>query len=312
MRGAFLLLITLAVSATPLTTFAQVYDLQLQPTAPEAEEEFEVSLKGDVFNRSAIQWFINGSEKTEVKNSNIISLEAPKVGESMTVSAQVTLTDGSVVITKETLTPARVDLIIEANTVVPPFYKGRKLPSSGSTLTATALTFTKETKFPSEYTYIWKVDNKTQDGGATLGKNNLSFVPSFENEVIISVDVLTRGGKLVATKAQVIPIVSPEIHFYEKNPLRGLSFVALPNPFIFVGDEITVRAEGYFMGSELMGENVLREWKIDNSTTESSNDSDEEITLNKSDTSGSSVLSFHIRNLKQLLQGAKRSITIQF
>lgn len=311
-----ILIICVLILGLPYYSYAQSdsssFNLELSPQLPNANSSFSVKITGNNDNRISTQWFINGVENTAYKNQNTISLRAGTVGTVINITARITLFDGSIVETRHTVIPNRVDLIIEADTTVPAFYNGRRLPSTGSAVTATAFVFTKEKLSPDEYVYAWKLNNKTQNGGGSKGENSFSFIPEFEREVLLSVDVFDRSGKLIASKSQIIPIVKPELYFYEKNPLRGLSLVVLTDPYIFIGEETTIKAEEYFMSREIPNENLLTEWKIDNRTQNNNEENPREIILNKKGRGGSIELSFHIRNIKQLLQGVKKSLEIQF
>lgn len=311
-----LFIFSATILLAPFYSYAQFSSdtlrLELSPTIPEANAPFSVKLTGNNESRASTQWFINGTENTTFKNQNSITLQSGGIGSTMSIYAKVTLANGKILEAKNTITPNRVDIIIEANTAVPPFYKGKKLPSSGTLITAAALVFTKEKGLPSEYSYLWKLDGKTQGGSALKGQDSFTFTPGFGDENILSVDIFDRTGKHIASKSQIIPILKPELYFYEKNPLRGLSFVALSDPYIFIGDETTIKAEGYFMDYEDSDTKLLHEWKIDGIKQLIYKTEQTEITLSKEGRTGSVMLSFHIRNLNQLLQGAKKSLSIQF
>lgn len=286
--------------------------LELSPQYPQANQEYTIALKPSGINAQLIRWFINGTEDFTSKNKNDIKHTAGDIGTQTIIKASVTLQDGSVVEAFRTIAANRVDLLIDAETLTPPFYKGKTLPSSGSEVKVTALVFTKERSPESSYSYLWKINGSVQNGGAVKGGNVLSFVPSFDTSTLISVNVLNTNGQVIASKSETLPIAEPELLFYEKNPLRGMSFVSMSNPYIFIGDEIQIRAEGYYMNTALAGSNILREWKINGTVVENDPQNPQEISLQKEGTSGGSQVSFHIRNLQQLLQGVQDSITIQY
>lgn len=297
----------------PLFTHAQSVDnaLSVSPEYPEVGEIYTVKFSNYSSSRSSIQWFINGVEDTLSKNKASITLQADTI-DTTTVTARVTEQDGTKTETKRTISPNRVDLVINADTVVPAFYDGRTLPSSGSAIHARALVFTKANLPPGSYSYLWKVNDKTQLGGPVRGKNTFEFTPGFEEEILVSVDVLGNNGAIVAQESELVPIVKPELYFYEKNPLRGLSYNAILDEYVFIGNEATIRGEGYYMSRDLFGTDVLREWKIDGKTSGDSAGDPNEITIEKNGEGGTSKLSFHIRNLRQLLQGVEESISIKF
>jgi len=61
------------------------------------------------------------------------------LGEKKTVTIKVVSRRGGYLEEKITFQPALVDLMWEANTYTPPFYKGKALTSSKSSITVTAI-----------------------------------------------------------------------------------------------------------------------------------------------------------------------------
>lgn len=314
--SVFTLFFLLVFAVIPLFSYAQVGNsnltLALDPAFPDANQIYTVNLVGYTQNRASLSWFINGIEQEAYKNKNSMTTQGGAIGVVANITAKVTLLSGEVVTIKHTVTSNRVDMLVEANTVVPPFYKGRRLPSSGSTVHATALVFTKLQEPQSSLAYLWKLNGQTQNGGAIQNDNTFSFTPSFENQATLEVSVLNKNGAIIAQESKLIPIVKPELAFYEKNPLRGQLFTALTDPFLFIGDEITLRAEAYFMSKDLFTNDVLRRWNVNGENVKGDVSDQNELTLHKEGGSASSKVSFHIRNLKQLLQGVEKSITVNF
>jgi hypothetical protein len=194
---------------------------------------------------------------------------------------------------------------------VPPFYKGKRLGSSGSTFTATALTFSGSPKETGTLTYLWRVGSKVQNGGVPTTQNSIRFSSEFESELVVSVSVF-KNGIQIAQKAILVPIIVPEVYFYEKNPLRGLSSVAMRGPHLFIGEELLMRAEAYFVDTDLASSNVLRTWKVNNKTVPGDENDPYELTLQKQEGGGVSNISFSLQNMAKLLQGVSGNIGVQF
>ncbi len=304
----------------PFLTFAQTQAeilsealrISISPSYPISNEEYTVTLQSFAVQKSTVTWFVNGKEVTANKNKDTLTQNAGNPGSKTVVTAAVTTNDGTRVEKRVTITPSRIDLHIDGNSIVPAFYQGRELPSSGNQIDVHAIAFTGLNTPPSNYLYLWKLNGVVQNGGAVRGNNLLSFTPSLQKEVVVSIEVQNSAGQVLAQKSQSISISQPELYFYEQNPLRGLSPHALSNLYTFIADEMTIRAEGYFMSPELQGQNILREWKINNKVVTNAQTDPQEITIQKEGNRGSSKLSFHIRNLQQLLQGVEKSITLSF
>lgn len=306
------LLIVFSFCITTNTSNAQVgVSLVTNPSYPEAGESYSVSVSGVNDPFAKVLWYRDGKAQPELGNVRSITLEAKGIGVSERISAEVTTRSGDRGSVSRTIVPVRTDILISADTLVPPFYKGRKLGSSGSTFTATALTFTGSPKDTGALSYLWRVGNKVQNGGVPSTQNSVRFSSGFEDEMLVSVGIF-KNGTQIAEKAVVVPIIEPEMHFYEKNPLRGLSKVALKSPYLFIGEELLLRAEAYFVDTDLASVDVLRTWKVNNRAVEGNTNDPYELTLQKQEGSGSSKISFSLQNMAKLLQGVSGSIGVQF
>lgn len=273
---------------------------------------FSAHIVGNAEQRASIKWYINGNEEAAYRDLDTIELTSPDIQHPLTLTAQVKYLDGSVATAKKSITTARIDMLVSANTLVPPFYTGRRLPSPGSAITVTALMYDKAQTSPSRFSYLWKVNGTIQNGGAIYGKNTLTFTPSlFDSSENVSVEVLNAKGTSIAARTMRIPLATPEVVFYEQNPLRGLSQNALQDQYIMIGDEATIRAEGYYMGQNILSPLIQKKWLI-NGVPVSANADPMEITLTKKGNSGRAALSFSIRNAAQLLQSAEKQIMITF
>jgi hypothetical protein len=288
--------------------------LVLSPQYPEPNETITATLNDFSVNTSgaSIQWFIDGKEVPDSKNNRAIEFSTGALGSSLQVLAVTTLPNGSVLRAEKRIRPVRLDILIEADTRVPTFYKGRSIPATGGSVQLTALPFTGEARNPESYSYTWRVEDKVQGGGSRFGKNSINFTADFQKQITVSVDVIDTNGTVVTSESISVPLTDPELYFYEINPLRGMAEIAMNDNFIFVGEEIKVRAEPYFIDNALFSENPHQEWKLNNKVVANPNSDLQEITLRRSGDSGSFTLEYHIRNLKQLLQGVKDSVTVRF
>jgi len=298
---------------SPLVSTAQssasLY-LTVNPQFPEAGESYTVSARvsGNSSPRSKLVWYVDDKPLDTPDNQDSLTLTALETQSKITARAQ--LADGTEITASKTISPFRVDLIVDAETRVPSFFKGKSLPTSGSPFTVKALVFANGVQTTKDLSYAWKV-GKTASG-AVRGNNSVSYTPSFESEVLVSVDIFDARNKKIASDAIRVPIKAPEVLFYEHNPLRGLSTVALQQPHIFVGNELRIRAEAFYLNEAIKPDDLFIEWRFDGKEVAVSSEDKQEITILKEGETGNSILSFHIRDLKELLHGAQKALTIKF
>ena len=304
----------------PLTAAAQFIpntqsaELRLLPAVPEPNQAVSVTLEAYTIDTTGatIIWFVDGVENTETRNLRNLTLTAKGLGETTTVTAQINLPTGEQITTQQVITPTLLDVVLEGQTLVPAFYQGRPLLTVGSQVRAVAIPYLGDGRQPENFTYIWKLNNNPLYGGPVTGRNVAEFQLGLGRNQILSVDVLGASGQMVAKKSLVLPLVDPEIHFYVKNPLRGIIQRSVQPPFILAGEEVTLRAEPYYMDQNIFSLNPLLEWKVNNDVVESGSTDPLELTLRRTSGSGSSDVSFHIRNLRQLVQGVEQSLRVQF
>lgn len=140
-----------------------------------------------------------------------------------------------------------IDLLIEADTYVPSFYKGRAEPTAGSSMRLAAI--------PSDYgpvtKYLWNVN------GNLLNVSDQTItitVPSNVNEMIVTVSAIDQNGNSIGKTTEYIPVSLPSVSFYEVNPLRGASSIAIAQRLNLIGEEVSVRAEPYFLNNQSLSE----------------------------------------------------------
>jgi len=139
---------------------------------------------------------------------------------------------------------SNVDIIVEANTYIPYFYGGRAEPTAGNSIRLVALT---EEVGEQSLTYRWKLGNIYTVTNNPVLETKLSQI---EEVVLIEVTVINSNNIVIGKGSEFVSVSEPKILFYEDNPLRGTSRVAVQDNLILIGSETTIKAEPYFIGTE--------------------------------------------------------------
>jgi len=306
-------LATSAIAQIP--TGPQIF-IEASPSSPEPGETVTLSLNAYTLNTigATINWYIDGVIVPSVKNSRSITYVAGSLGETSTIRVVLTLPDQSQIDADISLTPSRLNLVVEGETLVPSFYKGRSVPSPGSNIRMIALPETGTSDTPESLTYTWSIDGKPLYGGATVGRNVVEFEAPLRKSIVVGVDVHNRQGQLIISRQVAVPTVEPEVYFYESNPLRGLSRNVLPDRYELIGQSADIRAEHYYLEPDILAPtaNWLLEWRINGNVVDNPSHDPQMINFQKTPGSGSFSVGFHIRNLRQVLQGAEREFQIVF
>lgn len=297
---------SLTASATTLT---------LTPSFPQPEKEFKVRVDAYSYDmaRSRIVWSVGGAVRSEYEGDREISLYAPALGVPLTVAVSVTEQAGTTHTAKKTIVPSALDIVVESNTRVPAFYKGRALPSPGGGVRLVAMpSLFSPSGMPigaGNLLYTWRINKQVAKSG--IGQRVLATVMPRSGSILVEATVETTDGSARHTSATEIAATSPHNLFYEDNPLYGLSHNALPSDFTLLEDEITVRAEPYFVSPDIF-QNARYEWTIGNAPVQNPNPDPQTLTLRKTGEKGSAEVGFSIRNLSSLLQAAASAFTVHF
>ncbi len=314
---AFLLILcplSFSSAQTDLSIANQGLDIDLKPQYPEPYSEFTASLNDySVGNQvTGIKWRVDNAIITESNNERTITLKTKGINQKTTVEAIVTFSGGLTEIVKKTIAPTFIDIIIEPQTRTPSFYLGRSLPSIGSQINLTALVNGSTNN--SGLVYTWKLNDTTLEKGSQLGKNKITTTIPFGTASIVTLEVSNLNDGSVYKRSVQIPTISPSLLFYEINPLYGQANKPVKN-LNLIGDSVTVKAEPYNLDIITYNSPDMLEWKINGYTSTQGKGSPYEVTFareNGQTLSGVSRIDFHVRNLKQLLQGAEGGFQINF
>lgn len=312
---ARILLIFLAfsngVAAQGLTNgIAQQPTITLQPAYPSPGDTVTATFedyRGATMGAS-LQWIYDGNAIPDANNQRTVTFTAPRVGETATIKVLLDL-GGRQEVYQATIQPKYLDLIIEPQTHVPEFYLGRPLPSVGSQVKVTAL-LSNGSSLGTDYIYLWRINDTAYGGGPLRGASSIMFTMPQGLSAVLSLQVSTPAGVVIAKRTISIPSRKPELLFYEVNTLYGLESQAINQNFNLIANTAIVRAEPYYLDSRVFNYPDLVDWSINNRKVENESSNPYEITLERTGDPGDATVSFHVRSLSQLLQGVERSINI--
>ncbi len=270
-RFFFLVLCVLGVtfSFVPQTSSAQVpfaggVTLKLEPQFPGAHTPVTVSLDDYSINTAGAQilWYVDSVAQSAYTNARAMQFTTGTLGKKHVVNVRINRTNALPLSASVTIIPTEIHIILEADTYVPSFYRGRALPSVASPVRAIVLVQDGTKTAPSEYTYTWTEEGTVLLGGPIKGKNSFEFnMPQFGSKSL-SVSVLNPVGEQVGKGYVLLEATEPELRFYEESPLRGLLQREMVGPFPFIGDEMVIHGEPYFMSNPVSESTAQFTWKI--------------------------------------------------
>lgn len=253
-RFVLALLFVLPLMLSAQTVSPAAFSINMSPAHPRPGEL--VNLEAETFsvdlNAADISWSVDGKVLKKGIGQKTFSVVAGSLGSATKVSVTASEPDGYVLAQEVVLRPAQVDLLWQANSYTPPFYKGKALlPFQGTALIAAVPRMVNESGKPlpaSSLIYTWKEGDNVIGDSSGHGKNLFvikSRVPIRPKP--ISVLVETTDGELQAESTLVISPVQPKVTLYENHPLYGIRFNKANNAgFSLIGDEMKVSAVPFY------------------------------------------------------------------
>ena len=284
------------------------------PNYPEPYQTFDIELSAPDENYSGalIKWYINGTEDLSARNKRQHSLTAGALGEKMNIKVTLEKRGGGVDETTLVINPVQIDIVLEANTMVPYFYQGRALPSKGSTARATAIINTANKIDRNGLTYRWELNGNVLEAGAIRGLSSVDFeMPlGFENYLDVTI---SNAEEVIGEKSIRIVPAEPQILFYEENPLLGVNGEAFSRTKNVIGNQITVRGEPYYLDNFRNKPDYLVEWKLGNRKTDNTGTEElNTITLMSDGTTSQGNVTLRMADLSKLSEATSRTFFLKF
>ncbi len=321
-----LLLIILA----PLATIAQSGDILSQierslvvtvsPDSPKPSEQVTLHFGNTVFfnvENSYIVWSLDGKRELEGVGETEFTFTTGALGSLSLVDVSISPEGLSPIRRQLLIIPSGVDIIFEAETYTPPFYKGKAgfTEEAGLVLAAIPHVYDENGRKlpPASLTYKWSRNGNIVGISSGEGKSSLRFKGSYlagtEN---IKVEVTSAGNTVKATASLVLKPENPKVLVYENNPLYGIIYNrAISDQFRLLETEVSLTAIPYFFSKQPESGNIIMEWLVNGSPF--AGESGDTITLrNEAGTSGKSSVEISVNNLKERFQQAEENLLINF
>lgn len=301
-------------SASPLHAQTAGLTLIAEPAFPSPHTETTITLDDYSLDTigSSITWYVDGVEQEAYRNERTLKMTTGALGKKSVVRAVLSRPNALTLSTSRTIIPTQVDIILEANTYTPQFYSGRALPTRDSLMRAIAVVNDGGVASDSSYVYAWSMDSSALSGGTLKGKNVLDLEMPHYDDKVLSVEVFNADGDALGQGGVLLTAVEPELHFYEHNPLRGLSERAASSPLQLLNEETTIYGEPYFIDARMRETEATFSWSIDTEPVAPDENIPNALTLRHIGGKGSSMIDFDIVTRKNFPQFVRRTLQVIF
>lgn len=299
----------------PSTSFAGVVDINLSPEIPESNQKVTAELSGTLvdLNSSDIYWYLDKEIQEHGIGKKSFSFTSGDTDEKKVLEAIVIIPDGRRIDLQKTIEPTEVDLLWEADTYTPPFYRGKALPTYKSSIKVLALPSGKNTN--TKFIYNWSIDNLNNIAGSS-GYNQKTFTTfgsyaGYSRKINVSMTSFDKSKK--AKKSIKVGSIAPELVLYENTPLMGTIFNnALLNTKEIQENEFSIKSEPYYVSRENL-KDIQYIWAVGDDKIKSEDNKEKMITFVKPENgSGKTRLQAYIGNTANTYQENRTEIYLSY
>lgn len=292
------------------------------PQIPRPGENVTVQLTSYVtdLNRSTITWTLDGRNISSGVGVTSFNFQAPNSGGTSRLVVTINKNGGGTISKTIVISPAEVDLIYETGTYAHPFYKGKRLYTSESSITFIAVPNflnANGTKIPAtDLAYTWSINGSIQQAASGYGKSTYVTRGSLiERPLQIKVQVTAPNSTLQASQSINVQSTVPEVTLYENNPILGIMYdKAIQGTFLLERPQVDFEGIPYFFsGSYKDDPNMDFNWYI-NGTEVTSKAANENYMVLRNDQNqeGTALISVNASHFTNILQTAATSLELDF
>lgn len=293
---------------------------ETKPEVPGPNQLVSISIESysTDLNKSEISWFINGKVEKEGVGQKNITIKTGGFGSVSDILVVVKNLNGEIFQHTLSVRPTSLDLIWEAQSYTPPFYKGKALYTYQGTVKIVALpNIINElgSKISSKnLIYTWKVDGTRVEDVSGYGKNYIMFTGSVPLRTAkITVEAQSLDGKYKAQGDLSITPQGAQVIFYEDNPLYGVLYEkALGGNLKLENQEVKIVGIPYFIGTKERNDRAINyEWHLNGRTVNSGSKSGLSFKQQNRE-QGNARVELEVTNPEKVFQMASGNISLTF
>jgi hypothetical protein len=306
-------------SGLPLGITEQV-SVEVVPEVPVPGQTVNISIKSysSEFDKANITWRVNNQIISQGTGFRNFSFSAPESGKTLTVKVTVLKQEGGVFEKSFTFSPSDVDLVYEAQTYTPPYYKGKALFTSESSVRFIAMPYFIEngvTLNPNNLVYKWSVNGSVIESESGYGKRVFEGQSNLVSRPYnVEVEVSAINSTLKAKKSMLVKNNQPDLVIYESNPYLGVVFErAVTGNFKLSGPELSLQAIPYFYSTKQKdNDSIDYTWKVNGISGVTSSRQSFITFRNETGEKGRSLITLEAEHFKNILQIATQNINLNF
>jgi hypothetical protein len=294
--------------------------VNMAPQNPDPGDNVTITLNSYANNLDSvlISWYANGKIVASGTGKKSFSITAPAAGAEIEVIAKTYLPEGSMD-TRMVIRPAVMVLLWQAmDSYVPPFYRGKALPTPDSVVKVVAMPEVRvgsNLVDPNNMVYAWKQDYTNDQNGSGYGKNSFTYRNDYlDNSNNISVTASTVNQNYSSGANVDIATYQPKILFYKKDENMGTLWEqTLEDGHQIHGSEILQAAPYFISPQDIRIPTLIFSWFINDEQVAVPDYKKSLMPLQaQAGVSGTSKIKLRIDNSDKIFETAEKEIKVNF
>ncbi|OIO32096.1 MAG: hypothetical protein COZ49_02755 [Candidatus Yonathbacteria bacterium CG_4_10_14_3_um_filter_47_65] len=291
--------------------------IETEPKNYQANQNITVSLKSYLadIDRAYISWYVDEKNVTSGIGKTKINIKTKDAGTRTTIRVVVDPIEKDIDSIEKTiiLYPTDFDVLWEADSYTPPFYKGKALYTAHSKIKLVAMP-----NFPNNLAdnlfYEWEknINRLRSESGYGRSVVNLDKIAENYGNMRIDVAVSTLDKSIASYRIFNIPSAQQAIIFYEDDPIEGVMYNrAVGKTFDTAKKEFTIVAEPYYFSqTDKKNGSLDFSWQVNNADKPGY---EQKIAFTQEKSGiGNAYVKLAMRNLGNIYQSAREYLTINF
>jgi hypothetical protein len=305
---------------TPLNESGRIF-ISISPESPLPGSIVRLFATSQVIDleRSDIVWYADKKLIAEGQGLTEVSAPVGPLGSEVAVVVIAQGRDGGSATGEAFITPTEIDILWESDSYVPPFYKGRALPSAGTKLRMQAMARLQlpdgSTVPDNEIIYTWRRNGTVIQTSSGRGRSFAIFpAPTLFSKDTFSVEAVAVTGARSGKASVTIPSIEPQLILYEDHPLLGILYSNAFGQSTSVRDaEMTFAAVPYFAEANSSDDSQLvYKWQVNGRPINADYSRPSEITINADRSDGNARLALSLTRLRNLYMKVSGAWDISF
>ena len=212
-----------------------------------------------------------------------------------------------------------LDLLYDADSYTPPFYRGRPQASPGSTMHFQAVahfTGAGGAAVPdSAIIYTWKRDGEVLGSISGKGRSSAAIAsPSLFGSNVIEVDAQSADASAYGSAEMTVSSVDPSVTLYQDHPLFGIEFYkALDGSTLISDQEMTFVGVPYFAAAASPNQGSLNwAWSVNGGIVPATTTNANELTINAGASGGQASIGVSLTSSQNPLLDAQGNWQVIF